>query len=1516
MTVLAPVVILTIWGASYVWACVLALSAPGRPVKLDYKTPGGVLYIRAESYAVDWDRGTVHVGDLKVAGPDGKTIATAGDIVATGVYLPNPKVINVNVRDVKATVVRLKGGKFDIQDYLPEQEGPPSQIPFAVNLNRADVTIIDRAGGTDYRKLATVLDLDVRGVGEDWIAGASVDLGDTGSVRAELQNLPKSGFMIRGRTAGLQLAPILEHLRGTGDLKNATFLDKFHVGSLKAFGPVSVFIPKEKGFEVQTNLKALATDVRYDRYSAQQAYFDGLVTQNSARGQLDARDGATKASFNGSIVWQSEIVLGGKLVASTPSRGSLPSWVQELIPSDVRFANARWDGWLDFRPGTGIRLQGDVDASTVDAYDQSIDQPRLAVDLDGRRLRLGIQSGAYAGAPIKGALLVGIDDTSLTGAITATKVNLRTVGSRFGAKGLAGTADVSLLIGGVRTDPTVVMQARGNGTYRVNGKPITGRFQVAGNYSNDVLNIDRARVGSAAGSVRAIGRVSLKNRTLSLNIDATNIQLQKLREDILGNINVSGVLQGRLSDPRFKGKAMALGLQVGGQDIPFVSANLVGNKGIVSANDVQVIKGTGQASGNVAVNLKTKGLSGSLSADNVLLNEYLGEEALGVVRIPELTLAGTYESPRLAGTAYGDDLIFGGIRVDHAEIATSLKGSVATIESATAKIGEGSVTATGKYDYNTKIGLLNAKADKLALSRITPPGKGSANITGTLDGQASIGIAASGTMSGKAKGTLQAVSLNGTDFGSGNWNLNYDGRDVTGDASVGLLDRFLLLERVKFDTEARTIDAQVSVLNGSIQDLYASTRPFFPDLSYDLRQRLDTAQGDVDTTVEFSGSINNPDFKVVLLEGRNLQLQGQALGGINAQFSKVGTAWNIGNFRWTGAKDENDIQSVLVIRPGFIDSAGDLSVDADLTNFDLRYIGIFDPSWARLTGYASASVFASGKTESPVIRGSLENTEKSSVTIGGTGESFRVNLNAITMSKAVYSADGTYSGGITARGLFFYRGLTGNIQAHLPLNYPFGIPDGPQITASLTFPDVPLADMAQYATFLDIDRSVGNLNGSITIGGPKSNLAVSGSVVGNAETLAVQGIETTFHAVVADVRFQNNEVLLKLNAQSSNGGDVSANLTAMLPDLKTAIDRAAKGDDTLIERTPVQGEFVANNVVIREDAKKSKNKEFGTYHATINSKLAVSGPAIEPKISGRVGVSDTNILLPSVFEGAGPSAEMLFNPHFEIALNLDETAQFRTSTADVALTGGGNLGGSLSRPQFNGTLVVERGRLSLPTARIRLEEGGTLRPSYSVNSSGDSSARVDVNLQGRTSVTSVRFGDTVQRYDIRLDITGDLLQEGGLNLNATSDPPDLSKDEILALLGKTDVLQTIGSASGFSQSETEKRIRDALVSVAVPTLTENITAAIASNLGLEYLNIDYNAIEGASLSFAKVLGKGVVLQGRRQITQVVGNRKLDYDLRLTYRLPTRNTNLSRVVFSIGLDQDRPYKLGIEYGFRF
>lgn len=1515
VTVLTPVAILAIWGSSYVWSCVTALSAPGKPIEFKYKSKAGDVRLWADSYAIDWKRGTAFVEKAHIYGPDGVQLASLERADATGISYPLGGSIVVRVRNVRGKLTRLKSGRFDIQELFPERQGPPSEIGFSVNVNRVDIEVVDLAGKAPFKQSATIRDLEVRGVGEKWVANGGMELPGTGALDAQIQNLPNEGILIRGVTKGLKLAPLLDHFKETPDLARAPFLKDLYASSIEAIGPVSLYIPRDKAFQIESQVKAVGQNVRFLDYSADQAFFDGVVSANQARGEFDARYGSTKAKFNGSMVWRKDIALGGQLVVDAASSKSLPPWVRKIVPSQVAFNSAHMDGWLDYSKERGVRLEGVVKAPTASMYDQVVDRPQILLTAGGDQVRVGIDGGNWAGTPVHGAVLIGVKTQALTGALTADSVNLATVASHFKAKGLNGKAQVSLLIGGTTKIPTAILEASGNGSYRVNGQLVTGKFQAAGNYNagNDQVQIDRLRVGTDAGSARAIGTISLKKRNLRLNVDATNIKLEKLRKDLVGNINASGVVTGTLAKPQFSGSALALGVKVSGQDIPFISANVKADPDQILANNLRIIKGTGEANGDMALNLKTRGLRGSLSADHVLLNEYLGDQALGSVTVPELSVSGTLDAPRLAGTAFGDDLLLGGIRVDRAEISTSLKGTVATIDQLVAKVGNGSITATGNYDYAKKFGAFNVNGQDLAIDRITPPGKGSANATGTLSGNAQATVSPSGTWRGKASGSLQSVNLNDTEFGNGNWNLAYDGEDLTGNASIGKLDRFLLLENVDYNAKADTILGQVSVLNGSIQDLYTSTRPFFPDLSFDARQRLDTAEGDIDATVSFSGLLRDPNFDVKLLDAHNLILQGQVLGSLRTSFSKTATLWAIESLKWTGPMEANGTQSALLLNKGLIDTAGTINLDGEVSDFDLQYVGLIDQSWAQLRGNASLSFLATGRADSPVIRASLESTKDSAFTLGATGESFSVNLDTIRVSQALYNPDGTYSGGISATGKFFYRGLAGNLEAHVPLNYPVEIPDGPQISATLTFPNVDIKDLAKYAGALDTARSSGSLHGFISIIGPKANLALRGSLTGSADTIAFGDIQTTLKAAVASVELQDNKIALKFNTNGSAGGSLAAELNTTLPDLRNTLDKIARGDTDSLLHNPVEGSITASNFAIRQDSKK---KEFGTYHATVNSKLAVSGPAMEPLLKGRVAVSDTNILLPSVFDASEPTPEMLFNPHFEIPMDLDGLARFRTSTADISMTGGGVLGGSLKQPDFGGTLTIQKGTLNLATTRVSLEEGGTMRPSFSKTASGDTNARVDVNLEGRTAVTSLRFGDTVQRYDIHLYITGDLLSDNGLNLNATSDPPDLSKDEILGLLGQTSVLKSIGSGSGVTQSEAEKQIKSALLSVAVPQLTQGLTSQLAANLGLEYLTIDYNAFEGASLDFAKVIGKGLILQGRRQISPTIGNRKIDYDLRLNYRLPSRNVALSRVVFSLGLDQDRPWKLGVEYGFRF
>jgi hypothetical protein len=229
-------------------------------------------------------------------------------------------------------------------------------------------------------------------------------------------------------------------------------------------------------------------------------------------------------------------------------------------------------------------------------------------------------------------------------------------------------------------------------------------------------------------------------------------------------------------------------------------------------------------------------------------------------------------------------------------------------------------------------------------------------------------------------------------------------------------------------------------------------------------------------------------------------------------------------------------------------------------------------------------------------------------------------------------------------------------------------------------------------------------------------------------------------------------------------------------------------------------------------------------------------------------------------------------------------------------------------------LVVLGGTVRLPTATVRVEPGGTLRLRYNTDPAGETLAALDVNLVGYTSLTALEYGDIPQHYDITLTIRGNLLDEGHTQILAESDPPGLSQDRILAMLGQADLIAAL--AGSVSKLEASRELRNALAGYAVPALLQPVTAAFAKGLGLDYLNVEYDPYSRVTLSFAKELNKQLTLQGRRQVSPPIPGYRPQFDLRLVYRLPFGGKALKRTAVSVGVDQDRPWKVGFEYGFRF
>jgi hypothetical protein len=178
----------------------------------------------------------------------------------------------------------------------------------------------------------------------------------------------------------------------------------------------------------------------------------------------------------------------------------------------------------------------------------------------------------------------------------------------------------------------------------------------------------------------------------------------------------------------------------------------------------------------------------------------------------------------------------------------------------------------------------------------------------------------------------------------------------------------------------------------------------------------------------------------------------------------------------------------------------------------------------------------------------------------------------------------------------------------------------------------------------------------------------------------------------------------------------------------------------------------------------------------------------------------------------------------------------------------------------------------------------------------------------------MRFGNLVERYDVDLFITGDLLSDQPINIRAETTPGDLSTQQVLRLLGQADLLESL--TASVKTSLGDQTVQQAIGTFILPSLFDPFTEELARQLGLDYLALEYNALEQTTINAAKTLGRGLTLQFRRQLFEPPAGTRQRYDLRLTYRIPSRHRLLSRTTLSLGLDQDRPWRIGLEFTTRF
>lgn len=1493
-------------GYTYLRECFRTLAAPGTGVDFTYQArEGSVLHITADSYSYLWGPGLLHVRNPRLRDEGGEMLASADSASVSGLKLPSSGPINADVRNLRAKLVRLATGKFELEQYLPEHTPESEDRPFHVRIDDVDLNYVDLSGKDRFSQRATSDQMIVEGLGDQWIASGPLNLPTVGTAEAAVQRYRNSGLVIALNARRLNLGRVLNHFRTTPEGRDLDVLKQFHADTLVAEGPVRLYVPEKQPFQVATSLTATATNVLYgnrDRFNS--AAFSGLVVGTGVSGTLKLNRGASEATFVGSADWSKGARFAGDIRARVANRSDIPPSLQGQLPADFGISGATGRGWLSFDDRAGFRYDGNLTASRLAVSGQSFDVVNGLVRAGNGLVRLEAVNGVWKGAPLQGSLAYYPEGRRIAGQVYAEKVNLAQVGRVANVQGMTGLANANALLSGSVSEPVAALRAEGNITFRSPGarRPISGQFEGAGTYANSALALSSLTVDTPTGTVAATGRANPRG-ALALNVAARGISLNAFAPDVSGSASFSGLLTGTASNPSLAGRAQVVGLKAGEQTVPLLVADIRANRDRISARSLRAVRGAAEASGNLDYGVRNGAIQGSFNALNLPISE-LSDQLTGIIDIRNAKVSGTLANPIVDANLETHGLVIADRPIGRGRASIAVRGNTFSIPQLQAQVAKGTVVASATGNIKTRQARIEVTANNLSLADLAPERTPTASLEGTVSGTAVLGTVGAEVRYARGSGTLADAMINRTLIGSGTWNASATPQAFGGSMQIGTLERYFELSNLAVNRTSKELVGDLTAYHIPLREIYNAVERYLPEAGSDVERRIRRIEGVADARAAVSGPLSAPNVNLSVLELTGLTLEGRDLGRFTAQVDKVGPVWTFTQLNWESVAG-------TLRSSGIVNEDEAIRFEGDFTNVDLGLLSILNDNLTRIRGRAGLAFSIDGPTSSPTVTASLDASRTTVIT--GEGEQsqleFGMVIPVITISESSLLPSGQLQGGIQASGKLFYRGFEGNLTAQVPLQFPFTLPEGQPLAVALDLPERDLQTLNEYFPSIDPARTKGTVSGHVALNGVVGAATMDGRVTANASTFALKKVQTTLSGAKAEARVDRNAVRIAASGTSSEGGAVSANAEAPIGDVGERIrELSSRGLDAMLDRT-LSGDLSLNDFGIRYD-----QGDEGRLIGKANAKLALSGPVRSPLVEGNASLSGVNTVLPTFEVTESTMTAYAVDPRFNVKLSLVDTSTVRSSVARLRIIGDGSLTGSLSSPNINSDLTVMGGSVNLATTSVRIQSGGTVRLRYSTGPAGDALASLNVDLTGTTSLTALEYGDIPQRYEVTLNIRGNLLEEGQTFITAESDPPGLSQQKILAMLGQSDLIAAL--ASSVQNLEASRQLRNAVAGYAVPALLQPLTTAFAKGLGLEYFNVEYDPFNQVSFAFAKSVGKNLTLQGRRQLSPPLPGFRTQYDYRLVYRLPFGGRELKRTALSFGIDQDRPWKVSMEYGFRF
>ncbi len=1507
-----PPLILGFLGYSYLRTCLSVLTSATGPVLYKFVSPGGNLTLRASAVQFDGAHNFMHLENVSALRPDGTPLVKANSVTVQNVLPENilgaHAAVLVEISGVSGTLKRLQNGELEFQRFLPKVRTETGRVAYSVTLVNADrnpglVHVVDLHGPTPWVGNAKISEFKLDGIGPRWLATGHVALEGAGDADAEVSNDPDQGISIDGRASDLDLVSLTTHvLASVGSHEMALNEDRviqlvrsFSARSLVVNGPVHVYLPKKGAVSFAASVVANAKDFAYKNdFLAENAHFEGVFTDQGLKGVLRANGQGITLDYTGALSWGHSTVLGGSLNATFTGGAGAPNILRQFLPPNASFQNGKFQGWVAYSGGGNISVSGTGEAASARYAEQTLEAPLFQIDASTKRVTVGLRSAEWSGSQVTGAFNYVPATHAIEGLLKTDNLSIAPMAKRFGRNNLSGFGELQALISGTSQSPQFAFRANGNVVARARGKKVDlGTVVAFADYTRGILKLNRLFITGPHGVATAMGVWNSQTDALDLDIVGNEVPLSEVDSGLTGEAAFTGRVRGKLQEPLAEGRLEVYGAEYDEKSVPLILADVTANARTLNASKVQGFRGASKATGQFSFDFKTHAIRGAGEADDISLSDVIDPKVAGTVRVSNATLGGTLEHIMLHGQVEGKNIVARDVKVDSVKGEVVLNGDQLQLLSLEAAFDQGSATASGTYNIRTHAGDAAGFVTNLGFNEFASLLRKDTTLTGDLSARFVTNFSDNNLNIGSASGTLDNVGLNGFAIGSGPFTLNDNQDQWSGSVSIEGGNHKLDIKDASYDARTKLAQGELDAVNFPLKGLYAAATPYVTSQSApavrkasavvvlpdQVAQQLQTLDGTLNASASFGGKADNSSVNVANLTLSNLQLSGEPSGTIQATAQRNNGIWNIQAFNWANGPGTIDVK-------GTIAEEGNMNLSGSVQDLNTRWLSLFEEDFGRFTGSANLTFNATGPSRTPTITSKLDYLEGKA-----SDKARRQVLVAATVNQGQISATGTY----------FADGIGGPLSATLPFEYPLTFPRDKPVTGEIALPSVSLADLAEQAPWIDKKRSSGQIAGDVKLQGTLGHLQVVGQANLVADSLASNGYQTALTKVKADAQFAGDKLSVTASANGSNGGSVVFTKGSVaLPDVS---DLFGNSIDQLLQNT-ISGELDIDNLHVVQKGPNPVDAVFG-------GNLKMSNTLKSPLIAGQLDLLSGSISAPSEEPGTVPLHPMI-DPALNVKLSMPNPISVKAGAGQFKLTGDGMLLGSLALLNLDMQLVVDRGSVQLPNARITIDPGGTVHISYRSNTYGEPVESAAVDLAGTTALTANPYANIIQRYDVSLQIRGDLLSAKGLDISAQADPPDLTQDRILMMLGQGGLFQQ--QLAGQQPYTPQQQLQQAAYT-ALPIFFNPITQQLATGLGLDYFSIEYDPFEGLAATGAKAIGKNLVLSARREISPPLPGQLVDWDFRLSYRLPFKN-RIRDLNLSVSMDEQDPWRLGLEYGWRF